>query len=208
MKKIAILLICLFSIFSFAACGGGKETEEFQKLELGQTLFVGNNNMFKNYIDAEATKEYLSYEKSVTYTLNRTNFNGGTSYVPYNGYYYYWSSPTTITDQELLGIKTIYTSYKYSYLPYGQNNENIVVKTTITVETNFDFVGGFITKERECITKLNNYFESIDDMKAKCPDLLAKIDLEESKQYYVDTTLPAISSSSRQTFTSTYFYFE
>ena len=112
----------------------------------------------------------------------------------------------TETDTAQLGNVTIKNTYKYSYLPYGEN-ENVVVKTTVTTEKSYDFVGGFIERDSIIELDLNGYFSDRADLKEKCLDLYNLLDLEEKKQYFVDTEIPPITQSTSEEF-STYFYIE
>ena len=205
MKKLIVILLCLCSLFTFAACGSN--TNKFVELADNQTLFI-ENNMFKNYSETVTTSQFLTYEASAVYNLHRLTYSV-TDSVLYEGYYYYWDKNVT-TDELYLGTATTTYTCKYTYLEYGINKENIVVKSTLTKEISYDYEGGcFKTMPIVCAINMNGYFtSSFDTLKTTCLELAKKIDDSTSKKYYIDTTTPPEVTTNKQAYTSTYYYFE
>ena len=200
-KTVAILILLTMSLFIFS-CG---RINKFTELENDEVLYVGANRRYMNYEDENTVEKLLTYTTKTKYELFRTYNTYNTGSVKYGDYYYYWSK-TTETDTVSLGKETTKNTYKYSYLTYGEN-ENIVVKTTVTTEKSYDFTGGFIEKDSEIEIDLNGYFSSREDLKEKCVDLYNQLDLNEKKQYFVDTEIPPITQSTKEEH-STYFYIE
>ena len=200
-KAIAILILLTMSLFIFS-CG---RINKFTELENDEVLYVGANRRYMNYEDENTVEKLLTYTTKTKYELLRTYNDYNTNSVKYGEYYYYWSK-TTVSDTVSLGKETTKNTYKYSYLTYGEN-ENIVVKTTVTTEKSYDFTGGFIEKDSEIEIDLNGYFSSREDLKEKCVDLYNQLDLNEKKQYFVDTEIPPITQSTKEEL-STYFYIE
>ncbi|MBQ4510933.1 MAG: hypothetical protein II984_09425 [Clostridia bacterium] len=200
-KAIAILILLTMSLFIFS-CG---RINKFTELENDEVLYVGANRRYMNYEDENTVENLLTYTTKTKYELLRTYNDYNTGSVKYGEYYYYWRK-TTETDTVSLGKETTKNTYKYSYLTYGEN-ENIVVKTTVTTEKSYDFNGGFIEKDSEIEIDLNGYFSSREDLKEKCVDLYNQLDLNEKKQYFVDTEIPPITQSTKEEL-STYFYIE
>ena len=200
-KAIAILILLTMSLFIFS-CG---RINKFTELENDEVLYVGPSKRYMNHEDENTVENLLTYTTKTKYELFRSYNNYNTGSVKYGDYYYYWSK-TTETDTVSLGKETTKNTYKYSYLTYGEN-ENIVVKTTVTTEKSYDFTGGFIEKDSEIEIDLNGYFSSREDLKEKCVDLYNQLDLNEKKQYFVDTEIPSITQSTKEEL-STYFYIE
>ena len=206
MKKIRVLLLCVCSVFAFSACSDAK-TNSFISLKDDQTLFIGSDKMLKNHQDTLVTDKYLTYEKDVTYTLYRSSNFVNNDSVYYQGYYYYWST-NIVREEEYLGKEEVNTIYNVSYLPYGEDDQNLVVKITAKRITSYNYEGGYIEKSRNCVVNLNSYFNSFEDLKTKCNDIAVKIDNSNSKKYYVDVTVPNETEAYQQEFISTYFYIE
>lgn len=203
-KTLAILILLTMSLFMFACSNNGGTTNKFIEFKDDEVLYVGSNMQFMNYEDEVETVRTLTYTKKTTYELRRTYYLDSNS-VEYNGYYYYWTR-STVSDEEELGKMITKYTYEYSYLPYG-SEEDLIVKTKVTEEKSFDFEGGWIEKKVENEFQLNNYFESINDLKQKCPKLYEKLDLKENNKFYIDTDVPTITASSNETYT-TYYYIE
>ena len=161
-----------------------------------------------NYHDENVSVRNLTYVQSVTYTLHRyyyPDYSGGTEYVKYGNYCYYWTTETTRASEKL-GNQITKTTYTHSYLPYLEN-EGVDIKTTATTEVSFDYDGGWVEKDVTVTTILNGYFDSFASLKHLCPDLADQIDTRATRQYYVDVTVQD-NISSYHNFYDTYYYIE
>lgn len=208
MKKIFALVLAVGSIFALAGCNKGEPgASSFTDLKKNQTLYIGKDGVYQNYVEEETSTEYLTCEVKVTYTLERSSYEfSSVPCVEYDSYYYYWET-TKIEDEVELGEKKTKRTYTYSYLPFGSDNENIALKTSSKVQVSYDYKGGFVTKDREVKYELNGYFADWDELCDESSELADLIDISESKKYYVDTTTPVQVSSSVKTYTGTYYYF-
>ncbi len=210
MKKriITIALLCLLlpCAFLLSACGGDNFVT-FTELAKDQTLNIGLDTKFKNVQDVSVDKYYIEYRKSVNVNLYRTSYQqSGGDYIEYNGYYYYWTTDSVVTDYLELGDATTKTTVTYSYLVFGKDKTDITVKTTMKQEVSYSFAAGEYQTNCSISYDLNNYFSSIDDLKTKTPALADKIPANEINKHYVKTPRTTYSYNS-QTFKDTYFYF-
>ena len=210
-KKILslLLLVCLLVPCSLVLTGcKDKEPDKFAtftELGAGDTLFVGQSAKFKNYRSADVEDYYLTYPALAIASLARTT-SSSYSYdsVYYNGYYYYWNIEKT-NENLLLGQKTTVTSKSYSYMIYGKDNTNIVVKTTTKIETTYNFKCGMIEKPCEVVFDLNGYFGSVSDLKTKSLDLYNKVQVSDTTKHYIAAPKTTYSHS-ENTYNDTYFY--
>ena len=203
MKKLFALFIALVLTFCFVSC---QTPNQLIRLNNDEVLIVGNNvGIFKNYVDTNELIQYINYTVSVTHKLNRSTYSSNTNSVLFGGYYYYWSTTET-EETETLGTATIKTTYTYEYLPYSEN-EQILVKTIVKTEYSYPYEGGWIEKPVEVFINLNGYFSDFADLQSKCPELAQKIDTNQTRKYYVDTSTPATITSSER-FYDNYFYIE
>ena len=206
-KRWAALALAALCCGAFAACE--KEAEEtgksFTELKNGQTL-VAAGEKYLNIVDEETEKDYLTYVSRVTYTLIKTSYSFEDA-VEYEGAYYYWKTDK-IEDEYYLGTsKNKYTT-QYSYLEYGQKEENIVIKCKLVEDKTVSYEGGWISLDRNVEIKLNGYFSDISSLKKLCPELLKKIDTSTRAEYYVDITIPTEISIEYKNYPNTYYYFE
>ena len=206
--SLVLLVCCLVSCsFFLTGCKDGEEEKfaTFTELGAGDTLFVGDFGSFKNYKSTVVEEYYLSFPTLTNVTLLRSSYSNN-DYIYYDGYYYYWNVSTT-QDNILMGNRTVITSKSYSYLVHGENNSNIVVRTTTKVETKYDFTTGMIEKPCEVVYDLNGYFATINDLKGKTRELYEKLSVRETTKKYVSSPKTTYSYS-ENTYNNTYFYFD
>ena len=210
-KLLRLLFVCFLipCLFLLPACSKNNEPEdkfsEFIDLKAGQTLNIGNSTKFKNYKTEQIEEYYITYPALAIVTLNRTS-SYSSNYVYYDNYYYYWTIEET-NENLLLGNKIITTSYLYSYLVYGSDYSSIVVRTTTTTETNYDFELRDFTKKCDIEYDFNGYFSSLKDVKEQVPDLAGKLSLNTSNRFYIPN-IKTTYSYSKNTYNDTYFYFD
>lgn len=207
-KKISIfLMICLLipCVFMLCACNNKDLTTSLTLLKQDQTLNIGTNIKLKNYKETKTEEFYLECPVSANVVLRRTLTNNRPDCAEYNNQWYYWEV-TTITDNFLIGNKTIITSGTYSYLFFGTDNNNIVVKTTTKVETKYDFTTKEFSKECAITYNLNGYFFSIHELQSKAPDLYSKLTISDTNKFYIQEPKTTYSYS-EDTYKDTYFYF-
>lgn len=206
MKKFFLFLLTAVMTLSLVSCNQSTGSQNsFIALGNDEVLTVGDNNTrFMNYEDETVEVKELTYTLKVKHTLRRTSYYDS-DYVLYKGYYYYWETDVQTETQEL-GKKTTQRIYQYEYLPYIEN-ENILVKCTVTTKTSFDYEGGWIEKTADVKTSLNGYFASFEALKKECPELADKIDTTSTNNYYIDVTVPDKITTSTD-FYDTYYYIE
>lgn len=211
-KKIlsVILLICVLlpCMFFATACKDKEDkslTTNFCLLQKGQTLNIGSSIKLKNNKDSITEKYYIRYPVSANVVLQRSMYNNGSNYVQHEGYYYFWQTSTTY-DNFLVGNKTVETSTIYSYLIYGTDDSNIVVKSSTSVETGYDFSAKQIELPCEINYNLNGFFSSIENLKETVPVLYDKLTVTESNKYYIENPRTSYSYT-ENTYKDTYFYF-
>ena len=203
MKKLVVFLSCLVLLLATATGCTKKETNSFIDLKKKQSLFVGADNSFVNSEITTTTESSLTYTLSVAYTLRRATYFVENS-VSYQSYYYYWEVGE-VTDNQILGNKTVTTSTTYSYLPYGED-ENIMVKAKTEVKTEYSYKGGWVEKSFAYQTNLNGYFSSFSTLENFCPELADNIDTSGTKKYYIDVTTPTATYINVEDFKATYYY--
>ena len=219
MKKLLLLSLSVLLVFTLISCNTSgvsdperetnpSEINRYIPLDNDVTLYVGSNKTYTNYEVESITPEYLNQLVSVTYTLRRSSYANGYDipYVEYENYYYYWNTENT-HEEILLGSKTVKTTCRYEYMPFGEAN-NINIRTIRTTETTYDYEGGFVTKDFDYTVDVGYYFDSWEDLQEKCPDLAKQINTSGSKKYYVDVTSPNTVTYDTYTATDTYYYFE
>ena len=210
MKKFLLICLALSMVLCLGACTSSATSSKnkFVALEDDEILVVGSaSKPFMNYENEQETIRTLSYTVSVTYTLQRSYHDYGyqNDAVLYNNYYYYWSVDTQSATQEL-GTETVKKVYQYFYLPYGES-ENVVVKSVVRTQVSYDYDGGWVEKDVKVNTDLGGYFATFESLKAQCPELAEKIDVNTTRKYYVDTTTPDHVSTDEK-FYDSYYYIE
>ena len=207
MKKTILLLLLTAILLSFASCSMSNDPpiNKFIELKNNETLYIGETQeQFMNYENVVETVETLTYPIAVTYTLQRSSVETPNS-VSYKNQYYYWEEVAQTTTQTL-GKSTETTTYKFSYLPYGEN-ENVAIKATVYTSVSYDYEGGWIEKDVAVTCNLNGFFASTSTLQQACPALAEKINLRTTRQYYVDTTTPD-NIWTEQEFYDSYYYIE
>ena len=205
MKKLLVVLLVLVAIFAFTACGN--DTNSFTELSGNQTIFVGNSNSFTNIHDEYTENQYLEYVAYRKYTLNRSTYDYNGNGVLIGDYYYYWSIQNTYDDL-YLGTKTTKTSIEYSYLPYGEEQCNILIKSIQTTSYEFSYESEIIETSFDYSFELNNYFTSFTALKTASSELAALADISSKTKHYVDADEPVTTYRNVQTYTNTFYYFE
>ncbi len=214
MRKLIICLLCLACIFSLTACGDRETKVEVTNVvkefsPIGEkTLFVGDHAYFVNSKDTQEEVQYLTYIADVKYTLYRSYYqNGNDSYVQIGNYYYYWQTDITY-DELYLGKCNTITTITHNFYTFGEENENIVVKTKKEVESVYTYQGGARSMTFTFEVNLNGYYASFAELAQASSLLASQINRSGIKQYYVDTTYPTSTTYDVQSFTGTFFYFE
>lgn len=206
MKKLLALLLCLLSCFGLVACKG-EGGNSLVSLGKDETLVVGEKK-FVNVTDTTTQHSTLVYISRKEYVLHRSASSVGlTDFVEYSDKFYYWGIEKEY-DEQLLGTETIVSTITYSYLPFGQDYENILVKKTVETAKSFDHKGGEIEIKPDVKFVLNGYFSSIDTLRASCIELYNLLGDYETENYYIDVTAPDETTVSYEQFTDTYYYFE
>ena len=211
MKKriFSILLVFCFVIpcmFMLSGCKDKKDEDlvsKFSLLQQGQTLNVGTSNKFTNNQYSTTQNYYLEYAKSATAVLEKVSSSYSNSF-HYDGNYYRWNI-TKVTDNMLLGTKTVTTIRTYEYLTFGED-KNIVVRLTTQTDTSYDFSAKEYEKACDVSYNLGSYFSSIQDLKEKAPHLYDALTVRESNKYYIETPKTTYSYT-EDTYKDTYFYF-
>ncbi len=210
-----VLTVCLMipCLCLLSACGDNNKdglksvSTSFCLLEKNQTLNIGSNTKFTNSIDTRTEEYYLTYPVSATVNLRRYSSNSynNTELVQYGSSWYWWEV-TTNNDNILLGHKIITTTKVYSYLVYGTDNTDIVVKSTTRVETTYDFQTGSYSKPCDITYNLNGYFTSISVLKSQAPELYNALTVSSSNNFYV-AEIKTTYNYTENTYNNTYFYF-
>lgn len=206
MKKVLALLLCLLSSFGLVACKG-EGGNSLVSLGKDETLVVGEKK-FVNVTDTTTQQSMLAYISRKKYVLCRSaSALGLTRFVRYSDGFYYWDVEKEY-DERVIGKETIVSTITYSYLPFGQDNENILVKKTVEMAKSFDYKGGEIEIKPEVKFVLNGYFSSIDTLRESCVELYNLLGDYKTENYYIDVTVPDETTVSYEQFTDTYYYFE
>ena len=206
MKKIIALLLTTLLMFCAVGCGKSDTgASPFIELTADQTLFIGTDDILRNFDDERETEEYLEYISNITYTLNRSYYQQSDS-VEYAGWYYYWNISET-TSKTKIGTKKVTYQYRFSYLPLGADNLNVLVKKIIKTITEYSYSGGMINKPYELTVNLNGYFTSQDAMKNSCVELYNKVERSGTRKYNVSVVDTVDYSYTINNYNS-YYYIE
>jgi len=216
-KKIlcSILIACLLipCLFMLSACKDANDNSNknlatsFCLLQQNETLNIGTTEKLKNYQDTKTEQYYITCPISATVTLRRSPYyDDYYDCVRYDdGLWYRWELNQT-TDNFLIGNKTIITTKTYSYLVYGQETNNLVVRSTTKTETKYDFTTKEFSKPCNITYYLNGYFDSIQTLQELFPELYSLLEISENNKFYIET--PKITYQySENTYKDTYFYF-
>ncbi|MBR3885335.1 MAG: hypothetical protein IKJ33_02595 [Clostridia bacterium] len=162
------------------------------------------------YVNQEiTTKENITktFTLKNTYNLKRSTNTpiSTTEYAYLNGYYYYWDTVTTTTEIEIGTILTT-TQIKYSYLPYKQNEEILLIKET-SVNKKYKNETGWKEHSFEYEVKLNGYFPDLDSLKTALGEFGYLINTTGKEKYYLEPNFPEETNYNNQTFKS-YYYIE
>lgn len=203
-KKGFLVLILSVSLFS---CNNSL-TRNYVDLNKGEVLIVKNNDIrYTNTTVSITSDVVITYDVKRDYTLNRSSSDRYSNSVLYNGYYYYWTKEIT-TDKMVVGQSTTTVDKIYSYLPIGEDNLGLSVKTQTTTTTNYSFDSQWISTPNVEISTHIFDFNSLVDIKEKCPDLYNQVDLERTQKQYISGKSTKSASVNFQDYQSSYYYIE
>lgn len=202
-KKGFLVLILSVSLFS---CNNSL-TRNYIDLNKGEVLIVKNNDIRYTNTTVSITNDvFITYDVKRDYTLNRS-YDRYPDSVLYNGYYYFWTKEIT-TDKMVVGQSTTTVDKIYSYLPIGEDNLGLSVKTQTTTTTNYSFDSQWISTPNVEISTHIFDFNSLVDIKEECPDLYNQVDLEKTKKQYISGKSTKSVTVNFQDYQSSYYYIE
>lgn len=202
-KKGFLVLILSVSLFS---CNNSL-TRNYVDLNKGEVLIVKNNDIrYTNTTVSITSDVVITYDVKRDYTLNRS-YDRYPDSVLYNGYYYFWTKEIT-TDKMVVGQSTTTVDKIYSYLPIGEDNLGLSVKTQTTTTTNYSFDSQWISTPNVEISTHIFDFNSLVDIKEECPDLYNKLDLEKTQKQYISGKSTKSVTVNFQDYQSSYYYIE
>lgn len=202
-KKGFLVLTLLVSLFS---CNNSL-TRNYVDLNKGEVLIVKNNDIRYTNTTVSITNDVvITYDVKRDYTLNRS-YDRYPDSVLYNGYYYFWTKEIT-TDKMVVGQSTTTVDKVYSYLPIGEDNIGLSVKTQTTTTTNYSFDSQWISTPNVEISTHIFDFNSLVDIKEECPDLYNQVDLEKTQKQYISGKSTKSVTVNFQDYQSSYYYIE
>lgn len=202
-KKGFLVLILSVSLFS---CNNSL-TRNYVDLNKGEVLIVKNNDIRYTSTTVSITSDVvITYDVKRDYTLNKS-YDRYPDSVLYNGYYYYWTKEIT-TDKMVVGQSTTTVDKIYSYLPIGEDNLGLSVKTQTTTTTNYSFDSQWISTPNVEISTHIFDFNSLVDIKEECPDLYNQVDLERTQKQYISGKPTKSVTVNFQDYQSSYYYIE
>lgn len=202
-KKGFLVLILSVSLFS---CNNSL-TRNYVDLNKGEVLIVKNNDIRYTNTTVSITNDvFITYDVKRDYTLNRS-YDRYPDSVLYNGYYYFWTKEIT-TDKMVVGQSTTTVDKIYSYLPIGEDNLGLSVKTQTTTTTNYSFDSQWISTPNVEISTHIFDFNSLVDIKEECPDLYNQLDLEKTQKQYISGKPTKSVTVNFQDYQSSYYYIE
>lgn len=203
-KKGFLVSILSVSLFS---CNNSL-TRNYVDLNKGEVLIVKNNDIrYTNTTVSITSDVVITYDVKRDYTLNKS-YDRYPDSVLYNGYYYFWTKEIT-TDKMVVGQSTTTVDKIYSYLPIGEDNLGLSVKTQTTTTTNYSFDSQWIsTPNVEISTHIISYFNSLSDIQKECPDLYNQVDLERTQRQYISGKSTKSVTVNFQDYQSSYYYIE
>lgn len=202
-KKGFLVLILSVSLFS---CNNSL-TRNYVDLNKGEVLIVKNNDIrYTNTTVSITSDGVITYDVKRDYTLNKS-YDRYPDSVLYNGYYYFWTKEIT-TDRMVVGQSTTTVDKVYSYLPIGEDNIGLSVKTQTTTTTNYSFDSQWISTPNVEISTHIFDFNSLVDIKEECPDLYNQLDLERTQKQYISGKSTKSVTVNFQDYQSSYYYIE
>lgn len=202
-KKGFLVLISSVSLFS---CNNSL-TRNYVDLNKGEVLIVKNNDIrYTNTTVSITSDVVITYDVKRDYTLNKS-YDRYPDSVLYNGYYYFWAKEIT-TDKMVVGQSTTTVDKVYSYLPIGEDNIGLSVKTQTTTTTNYSFDSQWISTPNVEISTHIFDFNSLVDIKEECPDLYNQVDLERTQKQYISGKSTKSVTVNFQDYQSSYYYIE
>lgn len=202
-KKGFLVLILSVSLFS---CNNSL-TRNYVDLNKGEVLIIKNNDIrYTNTTVSITSDVVITYDVKRDYTLNKS-YDRYPDSVLYNGYYYFWTKEIT-TDKMVVGQSTTTVDKVYSYLPIGEDNIGLSVKTQTTTTTNYSFDSQWISTPNVEISTHIFDFNSLIDIKEECPDLYNQLDLERTQKQYISGKSTKSVTVNFQDYQSSYYYIE
>lgn len=202
-KKGFLVSILSMSLFS---CNNSL-TRNYVDLNKGEVLIVKNNDIrYTNTTVSITSDVVITYDVKRDYTLNKS-YDRYPDSVLYNGYYYFWTKEIT-TDKMVVGQSTTTVDKIYSYLPIGEDNIGLSVKTQTTTTTNYSFDSQWISTPNVEISTHIFDFNSLVDIKEECPDLYNQLDLERTQKQYISGKSTKSVTVNFQDYQSSYYYIE
>lgn len=202
-KKGFLVSILSVSLFS---CNNSL-TRNYVDLNKGEVLIVKNNDIrYTNTTVSITSDVVITYDVKRDYTLNKS-YDRYPDSVLYNGYYYFWTKEIT-TDKMVVGQSTTTVDKIYSYLPIGEDNIGLSVKTQTTTTTNYSFDSQWISTPNVEISTHIFDFNSLVDIKEECPDLYNQVDLERTQKQYISGKSTKSVTVNFQDYQSSYYYIE
>ena len=202
-KKGFLVLILSVSLFS---CNNSL-TRNYVDLNKGEVLIVKNNDIrYTNTTVSITSDVVITYDVKRDYTLNKS-YDRYPDSVLYNGYYYFWTKEIT-TDKMVVGQSTTTVDKVYSYLPIGEDNIGLSVKTQTTTTTKYSFDSQWISTPNVEISTHIFDFNSLVDIKEECPDLYNQVDLERTQKQYISGKPTKSVTVNFQDYQSSYYYIE
>ena len=202
-KKGFLVLILSVPLFS---CNNSL-TRNYVDLNKGEVLIVKNNDIrYTNTTVSITSDVVITYDVKRDYTLNKS-YDRYPDSVLYNGYYYFWTKEIT-TDKMVVGQSTTTVDKVYSYLPIGEDNIGLSVKTQTTTTTNYSFDSQWISTPNVEISTHIFDFNSLVDIKEECPDLYNQVDLERTQKQYISGKPTKSVTVNFQDYQSSYYYIE
>lgn len=203
-KKGFLVLILSVSLLS---CNNSL-TRNYVDLSKGEVLIVKNNDIrYTNTTVSITSDVVITYDVKRDYTLNRSSSDRYPNSILYNGYYYFWTKKIT-TDKMVVGQSTTTVDKIYSYLPIGEDNLGLSVKTQTTTTTNYSFDSQWISTPNVEISTHIFDFNSLVDIKEECPDLYNQVDLERTQKQYISGKPTKSVTVNFQDYQSSYYYIE
>lgn len=108
----------------------------------------------------------------------------------------------------IVGQSTTTVDKIYSYLPIGEDNLGLSVKTQTTTTTNYSFDSQWISTPNVEISTHIFDFNSLVDTKEECPDLYNQLDLEKTQKQYISGKSTKSVTVNFQDYQSSYYYIE
>ncbi|MBO5743418.1 MAG: hypothetical protein J6R68_03960 [Clostridia bacterium] len=205
---LSVLIIATAVALPILLCREDNSIKKPVALANDECLVVGEHRFINNEITNRTIVKETLILKNV-YTLRRQNYEpySGIDFVKINEYYYYWETTTTTTEIEI-GTLVTTTKTKYSYLPYKENQEILVMREATESKEYYENVeGGWKSNTFQYEIKLSGFYASFNTLKEAQPALAELINTTGVEKYYVETEFPNRITNTSESF-NTYYYIE